>query len=84
MENEIDDDALAAMLAEDDQDEELISQLSFIEQTESITPDQPVDEPTPTVPKSPTYKFSDADMGDLFGSKISKYANKSKGFDNIE
>jgi hypothetical protein len=85
MENEIDDDELAAMLAEDEQEEESIVKLSFIEQAETLTPEQLVeltcslaDEPiTTTTKKTPTYKFSDIDMGELLGSKTSNKQQSS-------
>jgi hypothetical protein len=87
MENEIDDEELAAMLAEYEQEEEeekkneaSTTNLSFIEQGEIMTSEQLleltnslVDTPTATkTDKIPTYKFSDVDMGELFGSKSSK------------
>jgi hypothetical protein len=89
MENEIDDDELAAMLAEAEQEEEeakknepSTADLSFVEQADTMTPVQLIeltysliDKPTLTK-KSPTYKFSDTDMGELFGSKTSKYDEK--------
>ena len=90
MENEIDEDELAAMLAEDDQEEEkkneeTTAKLSFVEQAETMTSEQLVeltcslvDKPTTIIKKSPTYKFSDTDMGELFGSKTSKYVNRKK------
>lgn len=82
MENEIDEDDLAAMLAEDDQhepeEEEEKTKLNFAQQAETMTPDQLIqltcsliDEPAPTK-KTSTYKLSDTDMGDLFGSKTSE------------
>ncbi|CAF3043872.1 unnamed protein product [Rotaria sp. Silwood2] len=83
MENEIDDDELAAILAEDEQEEEekkheeSTSKLSFSEQAETTTPEQLVeltcllvDKPI-TTEKSPTCKFSNIDMGELFESKTS-------------
>jgi hypothetical protein len=81
MENEIDDDALAAMLADDEQaekeNEESTAMLSFADQAETMTPDQLVeltcslaDKPT-RITKTSTYKISDTDMSDLFGSKTS-------------
>ncbi|CAF0959781.1 unnamed protein product [Rotaria sordida] len=82
MENEIDEDELAAILAEDEQEEERkheesTTKLSFFEQAETMTPEQLVeltcllvDKPT-TAKKSPTYKFSNIDIGELSGSKIS-------------
>ena len=82
MENEIDEDELAALLAEDEQEEEeepSTNTLSFVEQAETLTPEQLVeltcslaDEPATTAKKNPTYKLSDVDMGELFGSKSSK------------
>lgn len=76
MENEIDDDELAAMLAEDEQEEEeSTTNLSFVEQAETMTSEQlvkltcsPADQPI----KPPTYKLSDTDIGELLGSKTSK------------
>jgi hypothetical protein len=88
MENEIDEDELAALLAEDEQEEEkknekpTTEKLSFVEQAETMTSEQLieltcslVDKPTATT-KNSTYKFSDTDMGELFGSKTSKYEKK--------
>ena len=85
MENEIDEDELAAMLAEDDQQEDVEEknessrrESSFVQQAEMMTSQELVqltcslvDEPTP-VKKTSTYKLSDADMGELFGSTTSK------------
>jgi hypothetical protein len=82
MENEIDDDELAAMLAEDDQEQEKneisTKQLSFIEQADTMTSEELVqltcslvDKSSPAK-KSPICKLLDVDMGELFGSKTSK------------
>jgi hypothetical protein len=83
MENEIDDDELAAILAEDEHEEEEEKELSFAEQAETMTSEQLVqltcsliDKPTTTSKKTSTYKFSDTDMGDLFGSKTTKYEDR--------
>ena len=81
--DEIDEDALAAMLADDDEEEEKrkakeqSSKLSFVEQADRLTPEQLV-ELTCTLAdappkKTPTYQFSDADIGDLLGSKSARY-----------
>ncbi|CAF0777905.1 unnamed protein product [Adineta steineri] len=84
MDNEIDDDELAAMLAEDEQedneekkDEQSIIPLSFVEQAETMTPDQLIEltyslvDQTEDTKKTPTYKLSDTDMGVLFGTEKS-------------
>jgi hypothetical protein len=91
MENEIDDDELAAMLAEDDQeaDEEKDKipekKLSFAEQANAMTPDELVqltcslvdnDKPSP-MKKNPTCQLSDIDMGDLLGDKTSNSSKKT-------
>ena len=91
MENEIDDDELAAMLAEDDQeadeDKDKIPEkkLSFAEQANAMTPDELVqltcslvdnDKPSP-VKKNPTCQLSDIDMGDLLGDKTSNSSKKN-------
>lgn len=88
MENEIDDDELAAMLAEDEQEEaeerkeekKSSTKLSFAAQAETMTPDELIkltcsliDKPET---KTPTYKFSDTDIGELLGSTTSKYRQK--------
>jgi hypothetical protein len=82
MENEIDDDELAAMLAEDDQEEEKneisTKNLSFVEQVDTMTHEQLVEltcslaDKSSPVKKSPIYKLSDVDIGELFESKTSK------------
>ncbi|CAF1597654.1 unnamed protein product [Rotaria sp. Silwood1] len=82
MENEIDADELAAILAEDEQEqEESKSKLLFSEQAETMTSEQLVeltcsliDKPI-TTKKSSTDKFSNIDMNDLFENKTSKYEN---------
>ncbi len=85
MENEIDENELAAMLAEDDQEEEdkiesTTKNLSFVEQAETMTPEQLIqltysliDKPLTIEKKqSPTYKISDIDIDESLESKTSK------------
>ena len=80
--DEIDEDALAAMLADDEQEdekraEEQRSKLSFVEQADHLTPEQLVQLTCALVDAPPkkdlTYQFSDADIGDLLGSRTARY-----------
>jgi hypothetical protein len=76
MDEEIDEDALAAMLADDEEEEQRVATLSFAEQAETMSGQELValactlvDTPTSKPKKEPAVKFSDRDLGELFAGK---------------
>ena len=86
MDEEIDEDALAAMLADDeDFDQKENSKnpsqsLSFADQADRLTPEQLIeltcslaDAPAKSSEKPTTCRVSDKDMAELFGSKKSRF-----------
>jgi hypothetical protein len=78
MDDEIDEAALAAMLAddEDDQEQAWTRQADVLSSVESIEFNcSPVDTSPATGTKDPSYRFSDVDIGKLLGSKTSTYVH---------